>query len=383
MAGTYCLKTPRVVYGGKDALEQMKQIAAGAKKAVVFTDQGVFKSGLLEKPLALLKEAGVQTAVFDNLAAEPTVGQAADAIDRFRKEHADLIVAVGGGSVMDIAKLASVLDTDAYTIYDLLEAPAQAVKTGRTLMIPTTAGTGSEATPNSIVTIPEKELKVGIVNANMIADDVILDAEMIRRLPRPIAAATGVDALAHAIECYTSNKATPFSDLYALEALRLILPNIESACNEAENMQAKEAMLTASFFAGVAIAAAGTTAVHALSYPLGGKYHIPHGVSNAMLLAPVMRFNEPNCRARLANIYDAVCPQQPVSETEKSGWVIRRLEEIVKNLEIPSDLSKFGVHHEDLDLLVSAGMQVTRLLANNCRNVTEQDARALYLQIMP
>jgi alcohol dehydrogenase class IV len=349
----------------------------------LFTDKGIRAAGLLERPVSILKEMGVETIIFDDLATEPTVDQAAQAIEKFRLAKADFIIAVGGGSVMDIAKLASVLDTEAYTIYDLLEKPLLAQKTVKTLMIPTTAGTGSEATPNSIVTVPERQLKIGIVNQKMIADYVILDAEMIRRLPRHIAASTGLDALAHAIECYTSNKATPFSDMVALEALRLIFNNIESACGEEENLAAKAAMLTASFFAGVAISAAGTTAVHALSYPLGGKYHIPHGVSNAMLLAPVMKFNEPACRDRLANVYDAVNPQQPATNGEKSAWVIARLEDIITKLDIPTDVGRFGVGREALDDLVEAGMQVKRLLDNNLRVVTPEDARKIYLEILP
>lgn len=383
MISSYSLMMPNVVYGGENALEQIKGIVKGVKKAVVFTDKGISQSGLIDKPLKLLEEAGVAVTVFNDLATEPTVDQASEVIERFRSERADFIVAVGGGSVMDIAKLSSVLDTDDYTIRDLLVDPARAKKSVRTLMIPTTAGTGAEATPNSIVTVPEKQLKVGIVNPEMIADYVILDAEMTSRLPRPIAASTGVDALAHAIECFTSNKATPFSDMFAMEALRLILPNIEAACNESDNTEAKSKMLTASFFAGVAIAAAGTTAVHALSYPLGGKYHIPHGVSNAILLVPVMRFNEPACQNRLAEVYDAVNPQTPATVSEKSNWIIHRLSEIVKNLDIPTDLSAFGVGMDALEDLVEAGMQVTRLLKNNIRTVTSEDARNIYLEVLP
>lgn len=147
---------------------------------------------------------------------------------------------------------------------------------------------------NAIVGVPERQLKIGIVNAAMIYDYVILDVAMIKNLPRKIAAASGVDAMAHAIECYTSRKANPFSDVYALAAFDKILNNIERACDDPEADRAKEAMLLAAFYGGIAITCSGTTAVHALSYPLGGKYHIAHGISNAILLMPVMRFNEPS-----------------------------------------------------------------------------------------
>jgi len=384
MLTDYVLQMPRAVYGGEHALENITGIMQGVKKAAVFTDQGIIGAGLLEYPLSLIKETGVETVVLGDLPAEPTCDQTQEVINRFRESGADFIVAVGGGSVMDTAKLASVLSTENFCVRDLLDNPSLGEKGIKTLMIPTTAGTGSEATPNSIVAVPEKELKVGIVNAAMIADYVILDSRMIKMLPRKIAAATGVDALAHAIECFTSKKSNPFSDTFALEALDMIMNNIEDACDKPEAMDAKKAMLTASFYAGVAITASGTTAVHALSYPLGGKYHIPHGVANAMMLVPVMKFNEPACREKFALAYDRIVKTDKTAETpeEKSAWIINRLDEIVKHLEIPSSLKDYGIGSDDLEFLVTAGMGVQRLLVNNMREVTPDDARNLYLEIM-
>lgn len=383
MITKYTLKMPQIIYSGRNALENINSIInMEIKKAAVFTDKGIVKAGLLKVPLSYLNRLDVAYEVIDDLPTEPTYDEAQKAVERFKAMDADLIIAVGGGSVMDIAKLASVLKTDNYSVRDLIDNPLMAVKCVKTLMIPTTAGTGSEATPNSIVLIPEKELKVGIVNEKMIADYVILDAEMIKRLPKKIAAATGVDALAHAIECYTSKKANPFSDMFALEALELIFQNIEKAYNDPEAAEAKNSMLLASFYAGVAITASGTTAVHALSYPLGGRYHISHGVANAMLLVPVMKFNEPECRDLFANIYDRInTGQEEKTEALKSSWIIKRLDEIVKNLEIPTNLNEFMVPGEDLEVLVESGMQVKRLLDNNRREVTPEDARAIYQQL--
>lgn len=384
MADFYSLRMPGAVFAGEKAMENLAQTLNGAKRAAVFTDAGVKRAGLLARPLAALEEAGATYEIIDNLPAEPTVYQAAEAIAAFRAIRAEVIVAVGGGSVMDVAKLASVLNTDEYTIFDLLENPARARKCVRTVMIPTTAGTGAEATPNAIVTVPEKALKVGIVNFDMIADAVVLDAEMLRRLPRRIAASTGVDALAHAIECFTSKKATPLSDVYALRAFQLIEANIERACDETQcDMEAKANMLLASFLAGVAIAAAGTTGVHALSYPLGGRYHIAHGISNAILLMPVMRFNEPACRERFALAYDAVRPGGELkTQEEKSAWVLTRMDEMVRRVGIEPSLRPYGVGPDDLDALVEAGMQVTRLLVNNMREITAQDARKIYQEVL-
>ncbi len=392
MLTSYNLKMPGAVYSGENALDQITGLIGDeVKQIAVFTDQGIAGAGLLELPLERIRKTGKKTVIFDDLAAEPTYEEAQAAADRFKSSGADFIVAVGGGSVMDAAKLASVLATDAYGVKELLDNPGLAEKSVRTLMIPTTAGTGAEATPNAIVAVPEKELKVGIVNGHMIADYVILDAAMTKKLPARIAAPTGVDALCHAIECFTSNKKNPFSDLYALQAFEMIMKHIEKACLDPDALEEKQNMLLASFYAGVAITASGTTAVHALSYPLGGKYHIPHGVSNAMLLAPVMRFNEPVCRHLFAEAYDRLRPEYDndrpapgaeANEEQKSGWIVKRMEEIVERLGIPTSLKEFGIGDSDLDSLVEAGMGVQRLLGNNMRPVTEEDARRLYLEIM-
>lgn len=384
MLTKYNLKIPHCIYSGEDALDNICCILQEnqVKKLAIFTDKGIRKTGLLDLPMARVEKVGVSVVVLDDLPAEPSYVQAQKLVDQCKDCGSDFIMAVGGGSVMDTAKLASVLMTRKYGIQELLDAPLMVEKCVKTLMIPTTAGTGAEATPNAIVAVPEKQLKVGIVNPQMIADYVILDAVMIKHLPAKIAAATGVDALAHAIECWTSNKANPFSDIFAIQALDMILRNTEQACTDPEAMAAKNQMQLASFYAGVAITASGTTAVHALSYPLGGRYHIAHGVSNAMLLAPVMRFNEPACRERLAEAYDRCIQGGEITVQRKSAAVIARLEQIVKGLNIPTHLEQFGVPKEELDLLVASGMNVTRLLDNNMRKVTADDARRIYEEIL-
>lgn len=388
MLTTYNLKMPHAVYGGENAMDNITAIlkSRNCKRVAMFTDKGIEACGLFALPEKAVIDAGVDYYVLDELPPEPTYMAVQKLVDQFKESGADMIVACGGGSVMDAAKLASVLVTDAYGVKELLDEPGRAQKCVPIILVPTTAGTGAEVTPNAIVGVPEKELKVGIVNENMIADFVILDARMIKNLPRKIAAATGVDALAHCIECFTSNKANPFSDMYALEGCDLILNNIEKACDDPEAMAEKNRMQIAAYYGGLAITASGTTAVHALSYPLGGKYHIAHGVSNAILLAPVMRFNaeEPAVRQRLALVYDRCCHEQEKVSTvdEKAAWVVARLEAIVKHLDIPTSLKEFGVPESDLGGLVEAGMSVQRLLVNNMRTITPANARALYQQIL-
>ncbi len=386
MLEKYNLKMPHAVYSGENAMDNVTEIIRqrGAKKVAIFTDKGIEAVGLFALPEAAVKASGAEYYVLDDLRPEPSYLEVQKLIDQFKKDGADLIVACGGGSVLDTAKLASVLVTDEYGVKELLDEPGRAKKCVPIVLIPTTAGTGAEVTPNAIVAVPEKELKVGIVNDNMIADYVILDARLIKNLPVKIAAATGVDAMAHCVECFTSNKKNPLSDTFALEGLDMIINNIEEACLNPDAMEAKKKMQIAAFYGGLAITASGTTGVHALSYPLGGKYHIAHGVSNAILLVPVMKFNEPVIRPLLAQAYDRCAHDGSACKTEeeKSAWMIRRMDEIVKKLQIPTSLQEFGVPKEDLDGLVEAGMQVKRLLVNNMREITPEDARNIYLQVM-
>lgn len=388
MLEKYNLKMPHAVYGGVDSIENVTVIigALHAKKVAMFTDKGLRRLGLFDLAESAVKKSGAEYYVLDDLPAEPTYMAVQAVVDAFKKSGADLIVACGGGSVMDAAKLASVLVTDAYGVKELLDNPGMAKKCVPLVLIPTTAGTGAEVTPNAIVGVPERELKIGIVNENMIADYVILDARLIKNLPRSIAAATGVDALAHCIECFTSNKANPFSDMYALEGCDLILNNILAACDDPAAMEAKNRMQIAAYYGGLAITASGTTAVHALSYPLGGRYHIAHGVSNAILLIPVMRFNAEDAavKERLAMVYDRCChgERRAVNVAEKAEWVITTMDSIVKHLDIPTSLRQFGVPESNLETLVASGMEVTRLLNNNMRKITQEDARNIYKQVL-
>ncbi len=380
----YSLKLPRAVYCGEGAISAISAVLreSGARRVALFTDANIIAAGLVDPVLAQLTAMDVTFEVIDGIPPEPTYLQAQAVADRCGAFNADYLIAVGGGSVLDCAKLASVTHKSGVTLLNLLDDSSLAHRSVPLLAIPTTAGTGAEATPNAIVAVPEKELKVGIVNEALIPEIAVLDPEMIRQLPPKIAASTGVDALCHAIECYTSNKANPLSDTFALEACQRILHNILPAYHG--DMAAKLQMQIAAFYGGVAITASGTTGVHALSYPLGGKYHIAHGVSNAMLLCPVFRFNEPAIRERLARVYDRACQdaQRLTTDAEKSAYMIGWLERIVRELQIPASLRDFNVPSEDLEGLVQAGMQVTRLLSNNMRPIEANEAREIYRQIL-
>ncbi len=381
----YSLQMPGCVYSGENSLDHIEEIVWPYNRIAVLTDKGVSEAGLLKKILSRVEKANKDYVVIDNIPSEPAYSSVQETVNSFKESKAEFIIAVGGGSVMDTAKVTSVLCNESYDIKEFFEHQEGARKGVKTLMIPTTAGTGAETTPIAIVTFPEKELKMRIVNNDMMSDYVVLDPIMIKDLPRRIASSTGVDALCHAIECFTSKRANPFSDLFALNALDLILNNIIEACLNPNATEAKINMQMASFYAGVAItSASGNTAVHALSYPLGGKYHIPHGISNAMLLMPVMRFNERACRNKLSQAYDRCIHKDRICDTpeQKSAHILNKLEEIVKVLEIPTSLKEFRVPFDDLEILVKGGMEITSLLSNNMRPVAEQDARDIYRQIL-
>ena len=284
---------------------------------------------------------------------------------------------------MDIAKLCSILKDASYSVKDLLKNPSQGSKQIKSLMIPTTCGTGSEATCNSIVAVPEEGLKVGIVNNSLIPDYVILDPAMIEKLPKKLIASTGVDALAHCVECLTSKKANPFSDLYALAGGELIFNNIRKAYLNPDDMEAKTNMLMGAFYGGIAITSSGTTAVHALSYPLGGKYHIPHGISNAIMMSPVMEFNKDACLEQFSRMCDRLRPDMSKNTSEeKAQYIIDEIKNIVEVTEIPVNLKEFGVTMNDLDFLVDAGSKVTRLLSNNLKELSLDDIKNIYLKVL-
>lgn len=383
MPATYSLKLPKVVFGGKDSASQLSDVlrGQGMRKVALFTDSTLRKLGLVNPILDAVHVVGAEVEIFDHIPAEPSYSQVQSVVDEVAKVGVDVIVAVGGGSVMDTAKLASVCAGADYTVHDLLSDPKRAKKQIPCVAVPTTAGTGAEATINAIVAVPEDEVKIGIVNDDMMPDYVLLDVRMVQNLPCSIAAATGIDAMCHAIECFTCVKANPFSDTFALEAFDLIINNIEEACDNKDALDAKRAMQVAALYGGIAITASGTTAVHGLSYPLGGKYHVPHGVSNAILLSPVMHFNEPAIRDRLALAYDRAIRGEAQTAEEKSAAVIERMDQIIEHLNIPKKLEELGVTDAPIDWLAEAGIQQQRLLTNNKREVTLEDARAIYQQI--
>jgi alcohol dehydrogenase class IV len=250
--------------------------------------------------------------------------------------------------------------------------------------VPTTAGTGSEVTPNAIVTLPDEALKVGIVSRHLLPQIVILDASLTLDLPRPITAATGIDAFVHALESYISTKANPVSDMFAMESMRLIGANIVEAYENGHSVKAREAMMLGSMYGGLALTAAGTAAVHALAYPLGGMFNVTHGVANAMLLPHVMAFNLDAIEERLATVARALAIATEAEDAQSAARkLIDRLAYWTRQLQIPQDLRPFGVTEADLDRLAEGAAKVKRLLGNNPKVLTLDDMKAIYRRLLP
>lgn len=382
----YSLFHTNKVIGGIGSIQQIVDVVKShhAENVVIITDPGVFAVGLINKPKALLEQAGINVQIISDTPPEPPLEQVNQIYEHTKKTQAQMVIGIGGGSAMDTAKLVAILLNNNVELQDVVDGKAKFSNRGiPTLMIPTTSGTGSEATPNSIVLIPERELKVGIVDEKMLPNCVILDPTMTVGLPPHITANTGIDALCHAVECYISKKASPFSDTFALKAVELIGRSIRTAYQDGNNLQAREDMLLGSYFGGASIATSSTVAIHALSYPLGGKYHIPHGLSNAILLPDVMKFNLDACEEKFANIAKAMgLNVQGCTQRQAAEKLIDEFYSLIRDLNIKCDLKAVGITEETLSELADSALTVKRLLDNNPKEMNKADIMEIYRKII-
>lgn len=382
----YIFQSPRKVIAGigylKDIYAEVQSF--GAQRVLVIADPGVWKAGLANRTVGILKEHGIEVAVIHDVPPEPEIGRVAEIFREVEEFRCQLFIGIGGGSVMDVTKLLAVMMTNGCKLESMMKPEGIKEKGLPVILAPTTAGTGSEATPNAIVTIPEQELKVGIVSSKLMPDCVLLDPEMTVGLPPHLTASTGMDAFIHALECYISKKANPLSDTFALRAMTLINRSIRIAYSNGSNLEARHDMLLGSFLGGMCIASSGTAAVHALAYPLGGKYRIPHGVSNAMLLPHVMEFNKEAAAERLKQAAIAMEIEDAgfLQAAEAAERVIESLHQLIRDLNIPESLKEFGVAEQDAGSLVDGALKVTRLLDNNPKALSREDIGSIYARLL-
>lgn len=362
---------------------RLGQILAGwfaARRLLIVTDRGLHHSGVLEPAKASLAAEGFSVTVFDAVVADPPEQVMLECVAMGRAAGVDLVLGLGGGSSMDVAKLAAVLigsDQPLAGLYGIGKVSGTRLPL---VQVPTTAGTGSEVTNITILTTGA-DTKMGVVSDQLYADRVLLDGALTLGLPALHTAATGIDAMVHAIEAYTSrHKKNPVSDMAAREALRLLAANLVTACHNGQDRGAREAMLLGAMLAGQAFANAPVAAVHALAYPLGGRYHVPHGLSNALMLEPVLEFNMAVAAplyAELADCIGADCPPGASMATRATAFVARMVA-LMDASGAPRRLRDVGVAEDMLAQLAEDAMLQTRLLGNNPVALDEAAALALY-----
>ncbi len=348
-------------------------------RAFVVTDPGIVKAGLTKKVEDSLNSLKVPYLIFDRVDAEPSIEVAKKSLETAKNFGCDIIIGLGGGSPLDVAKVTSILiknqgEIEEYFGVDLVPYPGVA-----TILIPTTAGTGSEVTPIAILSDNREKLKKGIVSQYLFPDVAIVDPALTLGLPPNITALTGMDALTHAIEAFYSINASPLTDLFSQRAMGLISRHIRVAFANGDNLRARWAMMEGSLCAGIAFANAGVAAVHALAYPLGGEFHLAHGLANSLMLPYVMEYNLLGCPDRFAQMAELFGESlKGLSELEKADKAISFVKRLIHDLRIPKTLREVGIPKGAIPHLAEGAMKVTRLLANNPRKLTLEDAIAIY-----
>lgn len=366
------------------ALEQLTQLVEDKQQLLVLTDANVVKLDKVQSLLSALNDNGINYCLINDLPAEPTNTDVQALIEKM-PESVDVVLGVGGGSVLDITKLVSVLyakQEDRQQLFQQLLSGEKPETRIPLILVPTTAGTGAEATPNSIIALPEKATKVGIISPVMLPDYVLLSPELTVSMPVHISASTGIDALCHLIECFTASIANPVADNYALIGMQKFFANIDKVIQEPQNLTVRLNLLWASYYGGASISHSGTHLVHALSYPLGGKFKIPHGLANSLLLIPVIKYIAKDCSEKIAQVY-RLLPDADLSlnEKEMTSAFIVYLEQLIEQLGLPTRLNAIGITAEQLPELAKSAMQVTRLLNNSPVKVNENEVLALYQSI--
>ncbi len=379
----FIFNTTKSIVFRPGAAAELAASAAGliGRRCLFITDPGLRKIRLSDAPIASLETAGIQVTVFDSVEADPSLATLLAAVETGHEAAVTGVIGFGGGSSLDVAKLAALLlgsgeDLDQSWGVGNAKGPRLPL-----VLVPTTAGTGSEVTPVSIITVGDEE-KQGVSSPLILPDMAILDPNLTLGLPAEITAATGIDAMVHAIEAYASKSANnnPLSKLLAREALRLIGANIETAVFDGRNVEARGSMLLGSMLAGQAFANSPVAAVHALAYPIGGTFHVPHGLSNALVLPHVLRFNVPNAGEVYAQIAHDAFPHLPRDTGSQAicSAFIDELAGLAVRLGMKTRLRDVGIPETALAKMASDAMVQQRLLVNNPREVTESDALAIY-----
>jgi alcohol dehydrogenase class IV len=325
-----------------------------------------------------LSKGGCTVTVWSDVTQEPTIADFQRTLTAARGVSADAVIGLGGGSAMDVAKLVAAFRESAQPLAEAFGIGKLAPRTTPLICMPTTSGTGSEVSPIAILLDEADELKKGVISEHLVPDAAFVDPLLTVSMPPVVTASTGMDALTHCIESYANRVSHSVVDTWALEGIRLIGAHLVRAVTHGEDVGARTALAQASLYGGLCLGPVNTAAVHALAYPLGGEFHVAHGVSNAVLLPHVLEFNLPAAPGRYAEIAVALGVERSADPLETARRGVQRIADIARECRIPMRLSDFGIKESAIDRMARAAMTVTRLLDRNVRAVTEADARAIY-----
>jgi alcohol dehydrogenase class IV len=371
------LIVPRRIVFGKDAAKNVGEeaVAIGGGKVLLVTDAGVLNSGMLTDVTKALRAKGLQVHIFSDVEPEPDVKTADRIASTVREGEFNLVCGVGGGSALDIAKIASIMATNSgqvkeYVGTNLVKKPGLPK-----ILLPTTSGTGSEMTPNAILGFHDEGLKAGVVSPYVLADTAIVDPALTLSLPPKPTASSGIDALAHAIESYISVDANPITDLFSLRAIELIARNLRVAFSKGTDLQARAGMSLAAMIAGISIANAGTCSGHAAAYGYAAKHKIPHGFSVGVALPHIMEFSLVSCPEKGTAITRAM--GEDTSRLSSAEVIIRAVKAVVqlmKEVNCPTSLSQLGIERSEIPTMAQDMLKTKRLLVHNPRPVNDRDA---------
>jgi alcohol dehydrogenase class IV len=381
MIRTHALSLPGSLTFGVGTVETVAERVRefGKRKILIITDKGVVGAGLLEKVLTPLEQAGMQAHIFDQIEPNPRDHTVNKALEFAKKRECELIIGLGGGSPIDAAKAVGVLMTNPEPLQDYLRGTAVKNPPTPLIAIPTTSGTGSEVTQFSVVTDTERSFKAGMGSPLLIPKVAIVDPSLMESMPSSLAAATGMDALTHAVEAFVSMNSQPFSDALALHAIRLIGTFLRPSVANGSDREARTQMAMASTLAGVAFSNAGVGLVHAMAHPLGGRFDVPHGVANAILLPSVMRFNLIARLEKFAHVAQALGEKvEGLSALDAGKKAVEAVSQLNADIGIPARLSEVNVKAEGLSQAAADAMNMKRAMGCNPRAVKQEEVEKLF-----
>jgi alcohol dehydrogenase class IV len=371
------LQPPRIVFGNGCAVQAADLLAqGGAKRVLLVTSKSVHPQ--IQFLVDAVKKSGAEIIESKFIPAEPTLNFFEALLAEIRPQKADAVLAVGGGSVIDVAKLLAAFAESTQKIHDVFGTNLLSGRALTLVSLPTTAGTGSEVSPIAVLLDEAAELKKGVVSSYLVPDAAFVDPLLTVNVPADITAATGLDALTHCIEAYANKFAHPITDGYALCGIGLISKNLLAVVHDGKNLEARAALALGSLYGGLCLGPVGTAAVHALSYPLGGRFRVAHGVANALLLPHVLRFNFSEAPERHAEVSLALGVQKNCSALGTAERGVEFLSKLSRDCGVPQRLSDLKIPRPAIPEMAWAAMQVQRLLKNNLRPVTEMDAVKIY-----